>query len=782
MAMVCRMEAVQARSALNQPGGEIKSGENQASISSPQPEEDTADASTQATIEVNGRVIEKGSRLPLADIAVYIKDVQTGRVQETLSSDDQGYFRVRLPPGEYTLIIAAMGYDKLEKKILIQASPLDDLKLRLIPKVINPYQMVVRQKRRSVEVSSQHISGQEANQTAGSSRDVLTSIKNMPGVSSVTAFNGYGDGLIIRGAEQEDSIISVGDHPIPAYYHFGGFESIIEPELVASIDYIAGGFSAEYGDALGGVVSLNLREPRTDRLGGYVNLSWMSASFLLEGPIGERDSLAFGMKRGFLDYYVRLVEKADDNNEDRIDYVEYPTYYDATALYSHSFTADNQIKLIGIGSNDALKITQDDDTVSERFSDRTTYHNRFATLIGEWERQEGGLESVFSPMVTHFRVQLDEGERAYFKQTVNRLALSEKLVYKPDQTHRWSAGVRMTLDNADLDANYFAPAKEGEISNNYYDEELRTDRQISLFYPAVFVMDQIRLGSWTLTPGLNASYDTYNNHELVDPRFSLRYRLTETTALKGATGLYSKRPGLDESISPWGTKGLKPERSIHGVLGVEQRLSETLFLDLQGYYKHLDDLVVRIDENDPSRYANEGSGKVYGAEVLLRHQMTDNFFGWLSYTYSVARRKDGPGASERYFDNDITHDLKAVLNYKPSRYWSFGLRYEYASGKPYTDLLNVETIYDVDSDTYRPRYDGSINNKRFKPHHQLDLRIDKYWLFDHFILSTYIDVRNVFQSKNETGIVYNSDYTDSEKVYAVSSTVPLIFLGIKVDF
>jgi hypothetical protein len=748
----------------------------------PIPEEGEAQPAVSNLMDVNGSVIEKGSRRPLADMAVYIKDDQTAQIKATLTTDHQGRFHVRLPAGAYDLIIAAMGYDKLEKKIEIQNHPLDDLRLWLIPKVINPYQMVVRQKKRSVEVSGQHVTGQEANQTAGSSRDVLTSVKNMPGISSVTAFNGYGDGLIIRGSEQEDSIISIGDHSIPAYYHFGGFESILEPELVASIDYIAGGFSAEYGDALGGVVSMNIREPRTDRMGGYVNLSWMSASFLLEGPIGEKDSLAFGMKRGFLDYYMQLVEKADENNENRIDYVEYPSYYDATALYSHSIASDNQIKLVGIGSYDGLEVIQDDEAVSERYSDRISYDNRFATLLGEWERKEGGLKSVFSPMVTCYQTQIDQGERAYFKQTVNQFALSEKLVYRPNPTHRWSGGVRLTLDNADLDANYFAPPKEGEIAYNYYDEELRIDRQVTLFYPAVFIMDQIQRGPWTITPGLNASYDTYNEHELVDPRFSLKYQLTPSTALKGATGLYSRRPGLDESIAPWGTRGLKPERSIHGVLGVEHQLSDALSLDLQGYYKHLDDLVVRIDETDPSRYANEGSGRIYGAEILLRHQMTDNFFGWLSYTYSVARRKDGPNEAERYFDSDITHDLKTVLNYKPSRYWSFGLRYEYASGKPYTDLLDVETVYDVDSDTYRPLYDGSVNNERLKPHHQLDLRIDKYWLFNHFILSTYIDVRNVLQSKNEIGIDYNRDYTDSEKVYSVSSTVPLIFFGIKVDF
>ena len=162
--------------------------------------------------------------------------------------------------------------------------------------------------------------------------------------------------------------------------------------------------------------------------------------------------------------------------------------------------------------------------------------------------------------------------------------------------------------------------------------------------------------------------------------------------------------------------------------------------------------------------------------------MTDNFFGWLAYSYSVARRKDGPDEEERYFDNDVTHNLKAVANYKPSRYWSFGLRYEYASGKPYTDLLNVETIYDVESDEYKPTYNGPINEDRLKPHHQLDLRIDKYWLFNQFILSTYLDIRNVLQTKNVADIVYNKDYTQSEEMLSVSSQVPLIFLGIKVDF
>lgn len=733
-------------------------------------------------MEVKGRIVEKGTRRPLDGIVVYFRNVDTGQIASNVMTDSHGRFVVRLPAGRFKIIIAAMGYDKFEKNIEIQKSPIDNLLIRLIPKVINPYQMVVRQKKSGSEVSSQNISGQEADQTAGSGRDVLISIKNMPGISSVSAFNGIGDGLIIRGSSQEDSIISIGDHSIPRYYHFMGFESIIEPELVESVDYIAGGFSPQYGDALGGVVSLNLKNPRSDRFGGYANLSWMSTSFMLEGPLSENNSFAFGMKRGFIDTYIRKVEDYDEDNENNIDYIEYPFYYDGTALFRHSISAGNQIKLICIGSRDALKINQDDASVNERYSERVEYKSGFASLIAEWEYKTGDLTSVFSPIISSSDTFIDMGRRAYYREVIQTYGLSEKIIYQAGPAHRLTGGVRLIHDHADLKANFFAMPKEGEISYDYYDLEMRSKEKLSLFYPAVFLMDQVKLGSVMVTPGINVSYDAYNEHLLVDPRISLKYQLTPATALKGATGLYSKRPTIDESVAPWGMKGLRPEKSIHYILGVEHRFSDTIHLDVQGYYKQLDDLIVRTDDDDPSIYGNDGSGHVYGAEILIRHQMTDNFFGWLSYSYSVARRKDGPDEEERYFDNDMTHNLKAVVNYKPSRYWSFGLRYEYATGEPYTDLLNVETIYDVDSDEYRPIYDGSINDERLKPHHQLDLRIDKYWLFNHFILSTYLDVRNVLQNKNATDIEYNKDYTDSEENLSVSSKVPLIFLGIKIDF
>jgi outer membrane receptor protein involved in Fe transport len=295
-------------------------------------------------------------------------------------------------------------------------------------------------------------------------------------------------------------------------------------------------------------------------------------------------------------------------------------------------------------------------------------------------------------------------------------------------------------------------------------------------------MDQITFGKFTITPGINGFNDSHNKHSVLDPRLFLKYQLTKKAAVKVATGLYSKRPLYDESTKPWGTERLKPERSIHFVAGAEYYFTDNFYIDVQGYYKKFSDMVVRVDENDPTKFGNEGTGRSYGSEILLRHNMTDNFFAWLSYSWSVAKRKDGKDEPERFFDSDITHNLIGVLSYKLNRYWSFGFKYQYSSGTPYTNLLNVSTMYDIDNDKYSPIYTGGINDNRHASHHQLDFRIDKYWLFDSYVLSTYLDIKNVFHQKHEVDIKYNEDYTAQEKILAVGSKTPLIFVGLKIDF
>jgi outer membrane receptor protein involved in Fe transport len=748
----------------------------------------TVNQNTASTFPIQGLLLEKGTRRALADITVYIRATNSKKVVETLTTDKDGRFQFQLVPGKYTVIVAAVGYDKLEEELKVNQNSDKDLTLRIVPTTINPYQIVVRSQKKSVEVSKRKLNTEEAVKIPGSNRDVLSSIKSLPGINSSSAFNGYGNGIVIRGSSQDDSLFLANNHSIGDFsktgglYHFGGFESIIEPELVESVDYIAGGFSAEYGNALGGVIDLNIKDPRTDRLGGFANLSFLSTSLMLEGPISAKDSIAFSFKRGFLDQYIKMTESIQEEENDGTKFIEYPNYYDGTAIYRHEFSDESDFKLTAVGKSDSVEAKDDVEYVSERSSNRALLEDKYISLIGEWEIKSGAFKSLLTPIITYSYSNDFFGDRAYHRQSFDTYELKEKIEYQLNQTHQLKAGMGLRINQAKIDSYSSTTPKEGEVYDKDYDIETRLKKDFTMYYPSLFLMDQIEIGRFTLTPGIHSIYDSHNEQALFDPRLSLIYALTEATSLKGATGVYSQMPQYDECVEPWGTKGLKPEKSIHGVLGAEHQFGENLTLDVQTYYKSFYDLAVRIDDTDPTRFGNDGGGFAYGAEILLRHQMTDHFFGWISYGYSVARRKDGPDKDERYFDSDMPHNFIAVANYKPNRYWSFGMKYQYASGLPYTDLLHTETVYDVDKDVYYPVYDGPINEDRLDAHQQLDFRIDKYWIFNNFIMSTYLDVRNVLQTKNIFQKVYNKDYTQSEDFLNISSQVPLIFLGLKFDF
>ena len=210
---------------------------------------------------------------------------------------------------------------------------------------------------------------------------------------------------------------------------------------------------------------------------------------------------------------------------------------------------------------------------------------------------------------------------------------------------------------------------------------------------------------------------------------------------------------------------------------------ERFTLDITGFYKELDNLVVSSDavvERDgeyvPERYTNQGSGEIYGIETLTRHEFANNFFGWLSYTFSVSKRRDAPSSKLRLFDYDQTHILTLIGFYKLPRNWEVGMRWRLVSGNPTTPVIG--TVVDTDWDYYVPTY-GQVNTGRLPPFYQLDIRLDKRWIYDKWTLNLYVDIQNISNRSNPTSIAYSYDY--SEESY--SGGLPILpIMGLRGDF
>jgi len=722
--------------------------------------------------KVIGTVTERGTRRALKNTTVIFKKDKDVQQVET---DEKGNFETAVVPGNYLMIIPAVGYEKLETEVVVIKDEKLFLNAKMEPLTINPYLVVVKGKKFKSEVSAQRISIQEASVIPGSNRDVLKVIASMPGVNSVSVFNGYGSGLLIRGSNREDSVYHLNDQWISQLYHFGGLESIIEPELVESIDFFAGGMTTEYTEATGGAVTINVRDPRTDRFGGYVNASPLSTSFMIETPLTDKDSIAFGMKRGLLDYYVRALESGFN---DSVGFVQYPVYYDGSVVYTHKFSKKNKFRLIGVGSSDEFKINIDNESSNTKIGDSISNTSKFAEVIGEWSYRKKKFKSSLSQMFVARRFQFNLGTRYYFRIDIYLSTLSEKVEYKINKKHRLKGGLRFVAGKVDMDSNFFLPPAEGEPRRSP-DQEINDKSTTPYFLPTIYIMDEIKEGKLLITPGINFVYGDFAEKFYIDPRLSLKFKQSKDLTLKFAAGQYSKLPAEFEAIEPWSKTKPNPENMYHIIGGFEKSLTDNIFLDVQTYYKYSSNQIVR-DSLDSTKYNNSGKAQIYGAEVLLRHELTDNFFGWLSYSWTVSKRKDGPDKKWRYFDVDIPHNLTAVASYKINKYWQFGARFKYSSGTPFSDLTTAKTLFDPHEGNYNVipgTYE--INGERLDYSHQLDVRIDKYWIFDSWILSTYLDVQNAYFRKNPIVVRFSKDKSKKSKITGLPI---MVFLGLKADF
>src|SRR5262249_23041110 len=128
---------------------------------------------------------------------------------------------------------------------------------------------------------------EEIRRLPGTVGDLLKAVQNLPGVARSPGLSGL---LVVWGSQPQDTRVYVDGVYIPVLYHFGGLRSTVNSEMVQSLNFIPGGYGAERGLGLGGVVEISTRAPRTDGYHGFVQADLIDGSLMLEGPLGKKAS------------------------------------------------------------------------------------------------------------------------------------------------------------------------------------------------------------------------------------------------------------------------------------------------------------------------------------------------------------------------------------------------------------------------------------------------------------------------------------------------------------
>jgi len=681
-----------------------------------------------APSSMGGRVLDASGEQPLAGALVRLQRQGTLVAERVTGTDGNFDFR-DLPAGDYELAITAAGFLPISLTETLGAEERLSATYRLeMPSTEQGVNIVVHGTRPRREVTRRPISRRELSRIPGTSGDALRAIQNLPGVARPPSLSGL---LVVRGNAEMTTPVFVDGLWLPNVYHFGGLSSVVPTEMIDEINFYPGNFSVRYGRALAGVVDAHLRETRDDnRYHGLLQVDLVDVRGLLEGPIPGVEGWNFigGFRRSHVDAWLTpLLEDRDTQIEAA------PVYYDYQFLIDTRPTPRSYLRLGVVGADDRFRVVDSSSATGGRID----------SLDSSW-----GLGLLYNNALGD-RLSLD------LSLTMARLHQRFELSTIKADTVAYGTIARGELawgmwERAKLRVGYdvlFAPyTLEGQVPDDpgpnapevgsFVTTPVRRFDESGVFLqPAVYAEFELAPSSrLEVVSGVRLDYTHETGRYDVSPRLTARYELVQgspSTALKAGSGLFHQPPGLAE-VTLSEEHSLRSMRAFQNSLGVEQELSEQVELSVEGFFNLLDGLVSRhSDDSGALVYDNAGTGRIFGAEMMLRYKADERFFGWLSYTLSRSERTWIPGEPSRLFYLDQTHILTALASVDLGRGWEIGGRFRYVSGNLYTPCHGG--IFSSISSEYLC-LNGPINSERLPPFHQLDVRVDKRWVFPGFTL------------------------------------------------
>jgi TonB family protein len=728
-----------------------------------------------------GVVRERGTRLPLAGTLVTVyRDDQPPAVGFECATDEAGHFAFfDLEPGPWKVQIDIAGYYPFHTSEEIRAGELVEVSYFVERQSYNPFDVLVESPRPHKEVTRVVVDSDVIEKVPGAMGDALTALQNYAGVARVAGFEGQ---IIVRGSAPSDTKVFVDGIEIPIAYHFGGLRSVLPTSMIDGLDFYPGNFSSYYGRATGGVIDVTLKKPKAKRWTGYLDVSLLDSGFFLEAPVTDKLTLSAAARRSYIDAILNAVVPDDAP----LRMAQAPVYYDYQFLANYRPAPAHDLRLFVFGSDDAMALVFKNSTSlgAEMNGNRLSNSTRFQRAVASYrfvpgERFENILrlsagrdrfDQVAGQFVEHLymdSIQLRDTARLRLSKAITLVAGADGIL------QHWMANVRMPM-----------PPREGRDQQNV--DLTQTHEAIAdenHWLPGAFAGAEVAPApGLLLVPGLRFDYFSKIKDATFAPRLSARYAVSGRVTVKGGAGLYYQEPTIDESNESFGNPLLRATRAIHYAAGFEAKALAGLSLDVTGFYKDLHDLVsetsaTRTEDGReiPLRYDNGGVGRVVGMELMLRREPVHRISGWLAYTLSRSERRDSGATDFRLFQYDQTHILTLVAMWRFGHNWQLGTRFRLVSGSPATPVTGA--VIDLDSGTYKPTL-GARYAARNPMFAQWDLRIDKKWVFDRFLLDLYLDVQNVTNRANVEAPDYNFDYSRSKP----TTGLPIYpILGLRVE-
>jgi TonB family protein len=602
------------------------------------------------------------------------------------------------------------------------------------------------------------LQAEELTTVPGTFGEPLRVVATLPGVVRSPFGLGF---FLVRGANFQNTGFYVDGFQVPLLYHLGAGPAVISSRLVDRIDFYPGGYPSMYGRFTAGIVSVETAPPPTDRVRGELEVDLFRASALTVVPFAEgRGSIAAAFRRSYFELLLPLVAPGLT-----LSYTDYQVRAD------YRVDSRMHLSLFFFGSDDVLDQTGSLGSGMASEGTQTALNYNFQRLIARMNlRLPNNARLSLSGMLG-----LDSNSFASAQPGSDPLRIGIQngyAAFRGDVQLPWPGipelqtnfGVDITATTFDVNATAFVPPGLGEYPRPLFTPQAsEVERIIVRALAAAYVEQVLRLGPVQVSASGRFEYMRYGDVSDLypDPRLVVRWQVVPELLLKGATGLFSQPPIPFQLARDGGNPGLRPERAWQNSVGAELTLPERVEVHTTFFYNQFYDLVRQVNRvvdspEGPRRvfFANEGEGRAYGLELLVRRRVEQGFYGWLSYTLSRSERLNGNVWEPFVFDQ--THVLNLAASYSFDG-WRFGVAFQVATGRPNRTV--VDTIYDADVDEIDPTFRD--RGDRVQAFHRLDIRIDRDFDLGFMTGSVFLDIQNVYNAPNAEGVLYSYDYSQS---------------------
>jgi hypothetical protein len=727
-----------------------------------------------------GLVRDRHTKQPIANVRVAL---DTG---QNALTDEEGKFSIPdVTPGDHAVTLSGEKLATVGTTETFEIAKRLDAVYEVEPKKQKAgseeeeEEIVVTAPRLKKQVVSTVVQAEQATKVPGTQGDVLKVVENLPGVARAAAGSGA---LVVWGSAPNDTRVYVEGVRVPRLYHDGGYRSILSSDFVKSVELIPGGYGPLYGRGLGGLVTVALRPLDEHGIHGSVAADTIDASASVRAKVTDKLHVAVAARKSYLDTVLSAV-----TSEDVGLYVPVPRYWDSQLRAVYSLAQHETIEVGGLVSSD--RTTRNNPAADPSLTTSSTAGTDFNRVYARYEKHTGeGAVIVVTPSVGTDSTSLVNS----YGKTVTELT-NDSWVYglragwqgPIEKFLRGSVGVDAEMQTSTLHraGSIGAPPREGDVyvfgqpppSQINYDDWKTVvasvapyvEGDFSLLDDTLHVVPGVRLEPFLtstnkITPPPAGSPNIGLSHEdtVIEPRISVRYAFTPRITAKAAFGVYHQPPQAEDLSASFGTPALLLSSAEHYLAGGVFQLTESLSIEMTGFYSAQHDLAARSESDSPllaQALVQQGIGHAYGTQFLLRQQQVGRFFGWISYSILRSERKDAPDKDWRLFDYDQTHVFTAVGSYDLGLGFEIGMRFRYATGYPRTPVINA--FYDARTDIYQPLF-GFHNSIRVPPFVSLDARLAKrFKLGGRTEAEVYLDVQNVINHSNPEEIVYNPTYT-----------------------